>query len=89
MAEDIFTNQKIVGFDLETTGISISHSKIIQYGIIGSESDGDEIRINSLVNPLIPIPMNSTKVHGIEDEDVVDLPSFRAHIEKLSITSTL
>ena len=86
MAEDLFNNQKIVGFDLETTGISIRQSKIIQYGIIGSESDGSEIRINSLVNPLIPIPINSTRVHGIEDEDVVELPSFRSHIEKLSNT---
>ena len=49
MAEDIFSNQRVLGFDLETTGISISQSKIVQYGLIGSDKNGEEIRINSLV----------------------------------------
>lgn len=81
MAEDIFQNKKIVGFDLETTGISIRHSKVIQYAIIGSDSNENEIKIDSLVNPLIPIPKNSTMIHGIEDLDVINLPSFKSHVE--------
>ena len=84
MAEDIFSNHRVVGFDLETTGISIRQSKIIQYGIIGSEKNGDEIKSSCLVNPLINIPNSSTQVHGITDEDVRKLPSFRAHIENIS-----
>lgn len=84
MAEDIFSNQRVVGFDLETTGISISQSKIVQYGVIGSDKNGEEIRINSLVNPLISIPLNATKVHGITNNDVNKLPGFRAHIDKLT-----
>jgi DNA polymerase-3 subunit epsilon len=84
MAEDIFSNHRVVGFDLETTGISITQSKIVQYGIIGSEINGEEIRVNSLVNPLIRIPENATKVHGITNEDVNKLPGFRAHIENIT-----
>ena len=84
MAEDIFSNQRVLGFDLETTGISISQSKIVQYGLIGSDKNGEEIRINSLVNPLISIPLNATKIHGITNDDVNKLPGFRAHIEKLT-----
>ena len=84
MAEDLFSNQKIVGFDLETTGISIQQAKIVQYGIIGSDAEENEIRINSLVNPLIPIPKSSTNIHGIKDSDVQGLPGFRAHIDKIT-----
>ena len=84
MAEDIFDNQRVVGFDLETTGLSISQSKIIQFGIIGSDIDGAEIRINSLVNPHISIPIKSTEIHGINNADVKHLPGFRAHIENIS-----
>ncbi len=84
MAEDIFLNQKIVGFDIETTGISIRQSKIVQYAIIGSDYDGTEIKNDSLVNPLISIPKSSTLVHGIENSDVVNLPSFKSHIEIIS-----
>ena len=84
MGEDIFDNHRVVGFDLETTGISIHRSKIIQYGIIGSDINGEEIRINSLVNPFVPIPINSTRVHGITDMDVNKLPGFRAHLEKIT-----
>ena len=84
MAEDIFSNHRVVGFDLETTGISITQSKIVQYGIIGSEINGEEIRVNSLVNPLIRIPENATNVHGITNEDVNKLPGFRAHIENIT-----
>ncbi|MED5271752.1 MAG: 3'-5' exonuclease, partial [Candidatus Thermoplasmatota archaeon] len=84
MAEDIFDNNRVVGFDLETTGLSISQSKIIQFGIIGSDADGKEIRINSLVNPYIQIPLKSSEIHGITNKDVNDLPGFRAHIEKIT-----
>jgi len=84
MAEDIFDNNRVVGFDLETTGLSISQSKIIQFGIIGSDVDGKEIRINSLVNPYIQIPIRSSEIHGITNKDVNDLPGFRAHIEKIT-----
>ncbi|HJM44466.1 MAG TPA: 3'-5' exonuclease [Candidatus Poseidoniaceae archaeon] len=84
MAEDIFDNHRVVGFDLETTGLSISQAKIIQFGIIGSDIDGAEIRINSLVNPYISIPKRSTDVHGITNRDVKDLPGFRAHVEKIT-----
>ncbi len=77
MVEDIFSNCKVVGFDLETTGISISKSKIIQFGIIGSNDKGEEIRINSLVNPQISIPEQSTNIHGITNSKVANSPKFK------------
>jgi len=83
MAEDIFSNHRVVGFDLETTELSISRAKIIQYGIIGSDKNGEEIRVNSLINPFCNITQKATEVHGITNEDVHKLPGFRAHIEKI------
>lgn len=84
MAEDIFSNYRVVGFDLETTGLSITQARIIQYGIIGSDINGEEIRINTLVNPFCNISKSATNVHGISNDDVNKLPGFRAHIEKIN-----
>jgi DNA polymerase-3 subunit epsilon len=37
------------------------------------------------INPGIPIPLESSLVHGIYDEDVKDMPSFKAAAHSLSI----
>ena len=64
-------------FDLETTGIDPDKDRIIQMAIIRVEPDGRRTTFETLVNPETPIPPESTKVHGITDEDVKDAPTFR------------
>ena len=64
-------------FDLETTGIDPDKDRIIQMAIIRVEPDGRRTTFETLVNPEMPIPRESTKVHGITDEDVKDAPTFR------------
>jgi len=64
-------------FDLETTGIDPDKDRIIQMAIIRVEPDGRRTTFETLVNPEMPIPPESTKVHGIKDSDVQDKPTFR------------
>lgn len=63
-------------FDLETTGINITNDRVVEISILKVWPDGKEERYTRLVNPTIPIPAETTLVHGISDEDVADKPTF-------------
>ncbi len=39
--------------------------------------NGEVIRKSNFVNPTIPIPPESTAIHGITNEDVADKPTFK------------
>ena len=64
-------------FDLETTGINISQDRIIEIGVIKLMPNGEILRKTNLVNPTIPIPKESTAIHGINDADVASKPKFK------------
>jgi DNA polymerase-3 subunit epsilon len=63
--------------DLETTGISITQDRIVELSIIKMHPDGKKEIKTRRVNPGIPIPKESSEVHGIYDEDVANEPSFK------------
>ena len=46
--------------------------------------DGREEEKLMLINPGIPIPPQSTAIHGISDEDVKDAPLFREEAKNLA-----
>lgn len=71
----------IIFFDLETTGVSRSESRIVQIALIKFLPHGKVVEKCRLINPNMPIPYNATKVHGITDEMVKDQPYFQ-HISK-------
>lgn len=64
-------------FDLETTGINITQDRIIEIGAVKMMPNGEVIRKATRINPTIPIPAESTAIHGIKDEDVKDKPTFK------------
>jgi len=64
-------------FDLETTGLNITTSRIVSLAVMKIMPDGDVITKSRLVNPLVPIPPETTDIHGIKDEDVADAPPFK------------
>jgi DNA polymerase-3 subunit epsilon len=66
----------IVFFDLETTGTNIVTDRIVELSYLKIYPDGKEESQTFLVNPTIPIPPNTTEIHGISDEDVKDAPTF-------------
>lgn len=67
----------IVFFDLETTGISITHDRIVEISFIKVFPNGDTKEKTIRVNPEMHIPEESTKVHGITDEDVAAEKTFK------------
>jgi DNA polymerase-3 subunit epsilon len=64
-------------FDLETTGTNPATDRIIEIAMIKMMPNGDLIRKHQLVNPTIPIPADSTAIHGITNEAVAGQPTFK------------
>lgn len=64
-------------FDLETTGINISQDRIVEICIAKAMPDGQLLVKTKKLNPTIPIPLESSLIHGIYDEDVKDEPTFK------------
>lgn len=66
---------KLVGIDLETTGSSFS-DRIVEIALVSYEHGVLKETFCERINPGIPIPKNSTLIHGITDEDVAGKPRF-------------
>jgi len=64
-------------FDLETTGVNITQDRIIEIAVIKLMPNGEVLRKSNVVNPGIPIPAESSAIHGLRDEDVKDKPLFK------------
>ncbi|WP_419803519.1 exonuclease domain-containing protein [Mucilaginibacter sp.] len=65
-------------FDLETTGVHIGNDRIVEMSVIKINPDQTEEVKTWRVNPAMPIPLESSLVHGIYDEDIKDEPVFKA-----------
>jgi len=74
----------LVFFDLETTGLNIVRDRIIELSYLKIEVNGNETNKTFLINPTIPIPPESTAIHGITDEDVKDAPTFSSIARNLA-----
>jgi len=70
-------------FDLETTGISVGKDRIVEICILKVNPDASRESKTWLVNPEMPIPKESSEVHGIYDADVKDAPKFREIAPKI------
>ena len=74
----------LVIFDLETTGLDLVKSRIIQISYIKVYPDGREERGNTLINPEESIPPFVTQLTGISNDDVKDKPTFKQIAAKLN-----
>ena len=84
MGVDFFEGERVLAFDLETTGISTSRDRIVQFALIGSDADGTSIHMERLVHPQRKIPRDSSDIHGIFDADVQNAESFFHHAKQLA-----
>ena len=67
----------VVFFDLETTGTDINKDRIVEICYIKVWQYGNEDAHTMRINPGMHIPEESSKVHGIYDDDVKDCPTFK------------
>ena len=67
----------IIFFDLESTGLNIVTDRIIEIGMIKIKPDNTEETKEKRINPEMHIPEESSKIHGIYDNDVKDEPTFK------------
>jgi len=69
--------------DLETTGINLATDRIVEIAIVKVMPDGSKSVKHKLINPEIPIPKQSSDIHGITDEKVKDAQTFRQAANEL------
>jgi DNA polymerase-3 subunit epsilon len=70
-------SRPIVFFDLETTGVQVAKDRIVEISVFKVLPNGNKEGKTWLVNPTIPIPAETTAVHGITDEKVANEPTFK------------
>ncbi len=70
-------SKPIAFFDLETTGLHFTNDRLIEISILKVLPDGTEEQRSWRVNPGIPIPAESTRIHGITNQDVQNKPLFK------------
>lgn len=76
--------QRPIAFiDLETTGVSLSNDRIIEIAIVKILQDGSRQVKRKLIQPEMPIPAQSTEIHGITDDMVKDAPTFKQSANEL------
>tara|TARA_B110001454_G_C12678117_1_gene416741 strand:+ start:373 stop:1143 length:771 start_codon:yes stop_codon:yes gene_type:complete len=64
-------------FDLETTGINITNDRIVEIAILKIFPDGNTKEMRSLVNPEIKIPKQASDIHGITNDKVDSMSTFK------------
>ena len=69
--------------DLETTGVNLATDRIIEIAIVKVLADGKRSVKRKLINPGIPIPKQSSDIHGITNEMVKDAPTFKEVAQEL------
>ena len=64
-------------FDLEATGTNVGTDRIVEISVIKLHPEGTEEVKTWRVHPGIPIPLESSLIHGIYDEHIADQPKFK------------
>jgi DNA polymerase-3 subunit epsilon len=77
-------DRPLVVFDLEATGLNKRADRIVSIALVRYEPGGGAQQVNYLLNPGIPIPEETTAIHGITDADVKDAPTFAEMAEILA-----
>lgn len=63
-------------FDLEATGLDVTNDRIVEIGILRIDTDGSTHEYAKRINPEMPIPNDSSLIHGIYDKDVAQEKTF-------------
>lgn len=77
-------NRPLAVFDLETTGVDVTNDRIVEIAILKVHPDGSTEEFLKRVNPEMPIPNESSEIHGIYDADVANEPTFTQLAESVA-----
>ncbi|ATP59193.1 DNA polymerase III subunit epsilon [Pedobacter ginsengisoli] len=77
-------NRPLAFFDLETTGVNVGADRIVEIAILKAMPDGSEQIKTLRINPEMPIPLQSSLIHGIYDKDIANEPTFKGVAQELS-----
>ncbi|MBS4900561.1 MAG: PolC-type DNA polymerase III [Clostridiales bacterium] len=79
---DMTFEDEFVVFDLETTGFSATHDRIIEIGAVKVKRGEIVDRFSTFVDPEIPIPFKIEKLTSISDADVRNAPTIEEILPK-------
>jgi DNA polymerase-3 subunit epsilon len=71
-------------FDLEATGTNVATDRIVEISIIKLHPVGTEEVKTWRVHPGMPIPLESSLIHGIYDEHILDQPKFHELAQEIA-----
>ncbi|MEJ2900975.1 exonuclease domain-containing protein [Pedobacter panaciterrae] len=80
----LYLNRPLAFFDLETTGVNVGADRIVEIAILKAMPDGSEVIKTLRINPEMPIPLQSSLIHGIYDKDIANEPTFKDVAQELS-----
>lgn len=83
MLKNLKLDRPIAFIDVETTGLSPYSDRIVELSILKIHPDGNEEYKSHRINPEIPIPPETTAVHGITDADVANEPAFHKYAKSI------
>lgn len=70
--------------DLETTGAVLQLDRVVEIAILKIYPDGRRATLHERLNPGCPIPPEATAIHGIDNADVRDCPTFKNVAAKIA-----
>ncbi len=76
LLSNLTLDRPLACFDLETTGINIRTDRIVEIAIVKVLPGGQYESLDERINPTVPIPPETTAIHGITDADVANCPPF-------------
>lgn len=77
-------DRDIVFFDIEATGLNILRDRIVQIALIKYPHDGKEPEeMTMLINPGVPISIESMEIHGITPDMIRNEPTFQQVAQKI------
>jgi DNA polymerase III subunit epsilon len=78
MLHQLNLRNPLVFFDLETTGINIAKDRIVELAFVKAMPNGEVVKKVHRINPEMPIPAETSMIHGIYDDDVKNEPTFKS-----------
>jgi DNA polymerase-3 subunit epsilon len=71
-------------FDIESTGVDVVKDRIVELAVVKRLTNGELDKKRWLLNPERPIPAETTAIHGISDEMVVNAPTFKEKAKEIA-----